>query len=824
MRFSWPNSWFVNVPERIVCLTYSVAGRGCVVAQGGSGYELGVASARDGARSAMGECRWLPGRMQVKQSKLQLSLAVSLALASGPLLALGLGQIEVKSRLSQPLLAEIPIASSNPGELESLTVALASPAAFARVGLDRPLFLAANLEFSVGRNERGENVIRVSTSKPVDDPFVSFLLEADWGSGKLVREFSVLLDPPYLAPSARAPISPARIVAAPATATRSPPAPAPAPSSGTVAPSRLATAPAVAGSAMPSAASAQVSGGEFGPVGNGQTLSQIANTLRPAGVGLNQMMVALLRANASAFINGNIHQLKRGAILRIPGSDELAALSASDAAAIVREQTEAWQSGRDPQLQPIDSRSVTVAAPGRAAPAADGRLSIVPPSGEQARASQSGASAAGEGTELRAELSEARENLAARDGEIKELRSRVADLEKLRESNTKLVALKDSELAALQQRLRELEQARTADAEREASEQPADAAVAEVDAAAAPDTAVADAEVAPVESAPAVTPAPVVSDTPPATTGELPPASPATPWYMQTVTLAGFGVLLVGLLSLLLLRRKPKVSATVGTPRKRGSDAGSLAASINALRTSPEAGVAEAVESQSGVDDEHLRELRANVVTRPDQLEAHLALLRYLHAHDMAEAFEDAATDMLPHVLDPNGPQWREACALGNSLMPDNALFDIAAAQSGDYPADEDELARLAAEDAAANVESADALPPDHDEDFERALAEFDVAPAESASTSTSAWDDTDTTASADAGVARDASVADVDDDALAGDDAGEGDAAETKLDLAQAYIDIGDNEAAHALLDEVLTEGNPSQRLRAERLLADLR
>src|SRR3546814_7085061 len=92
-------------------------------------------------------------------------------------------------------------------------------------------------------------------------------------------------------------------------------------------------------------------------VGNGQTLSQIANTLRPAGVGLNQMMVALLRANASAFINGNIHQLKRGAILRIPGSDELAALSASDAAAIVREQTEAWQSGREPQLQPIDSRS-----------------------------------------------------------------------------------------------------------------------------------------------------------------------------------------------------------------------------------------------------------------------------------------------------------------------------------------------------------------------------------------------------------------------------------------------------------------------------------
>jgi pilus assembly protein FimV len=538
------------------------------------------------------------------------------------------------------------------------------------------------------------------------------------------------------------------------------------------------------------------------------------------------MMVALLRANASAFIDGNIHQLKRGAILRIPGSNELAALSASDAAAIVREQTEAWQSGREPQLQPIDSRSVTAAAPGRAAPAADGRLSIVPPSGAQARASQSGASAAGEGTELRAELSEARENLAARDGEIKELRSRVADLEKLRESNTKLVALKDSELAALQQRLRELEQARTTDAERAASEQPADATVAADGDAAAADTTAADAGagVGPEAPAPTVTPAPVASDTAPSPAAELPPAPAATPWYTQTMSRAGFAVLLVGLLSLLLLRRKPKVSATLGAPRKRGSDASSLAASIDALRASPEAVAAQDADSSLGADDEHLRELRANVVTRPDQLEAHLALLRYLHAHDMAGSFEDAATDMLPHVLDPNGPQWREACALGNSLMPDNALFDIAAAQSGDYPADEDELARLAAEDVATNAESTDASPPDHEVDFERALVEFDVGHAKPGSASASAWDDTEATASADASPARDAPVADADDDTLGGDADGAGDAAETKLDLAQAYIDIGDSEAAHALLDEVLTEGNPSQRLRAERLLADLR
>ncbi|PIQ38595.1 MAG: hypothetical protein COW59_01035 [Lysobacterales bacterium CG17_big_fil_post_rev_8_21_14_2_50_64_11] len=765
--------------------------------------------------------------MQVKQTKLQLSLAVSLALASGPLLALGLGQIEVKSRLSQPLLAEIPIASSNPGELDSLSVALASPEAFARVGLDRPLFLAANLEFSVGRNERGENVIRVSTSKPVDDPFVSFLLEADWGSGKLVREFSVLLDPPYLAPSPRAPVSPARVVAAPATVAR----PVPAPLPNAPVPPAVPTVTAVS---LPASGSPQVSNGQFGPVVSGQTLSQIANRLRPAGVGLNQMMVALLRANASAFIDGNIHQLKRGAILRIPGSDELAVLSAADAAAIVREQTEAWQNAREPQLQPIDSRSATAAAPARATPAADGRLSIVPPSGAQARASQSGASAAGEGAELRAQLSEAHENLAARDGEIKELRSRVTDLEKLRDSNTKLVALKDSELADLQQRLRELEQARKADAERAASAASADtgAVAADTD---APDTAAAPSQTTAAPSAAVTRPATVAGEKPPAPTPP-PAAAPATPWYMQTMTLAGIAVLVVGLLSLLLLRRKPKVTSGVGAARKRGSDAGSLAASIDALRASPQAETAEASESPAGFDEDHLRELRANAVMRPEQLEAHLALLRFLHANDMAEAFADAATDMLPHVLDPNGPQWREACAMGDSLMPGNALFAIAPAQAADDGADGDALGDAPSAPAAAQAQSSAAS----DEDFERALADLDATLPLPESSATSAWDDGDAAASAAnaqdlvSPAAHEASLQ----AAAAPDTAGSGtlydaddgladgtdDASETKLDLAQAYIDIGDNEAAHALLDEVLTEGNAAQRLRAERLLADLR
>src|SRR5690606_13339181 len=116
-------------------------------------------------------------------------------------LALGLGQVEVKSGLYEPLEAEIPVLSSTPGEADELVVRLASPEAFARIGLDRPPMLAANLQFAVVENERGQKVIRVTTANRVNDPFLSFLVEADWGRGRLLREFNVLLDPPTTAPA-----------------------------------------------------------------------------------------------------------------------------------------------------------------------------------------------------------------------------------------------------------------------------------------------------------------------------------------------------------------------------------------------------------------------------------------------------------------------------------------------------------------------------------------------------------------------------------------------------------------------------------------------
>ena len=150
---------------------------------------------------------------------LRLPLALALALGASGAHALGLGPIEVKSGLNQPLVAEIPILSAGPGEIDELEVRLASPEAFARVGLERPVGLTANLQMEVGRNAAGQPVIRVTTPGRFDEPFLTFLLEANWGRGSVVREFSALVDPPYIAPARRPPAAarrrgPARAAAA----------------------------------------------------------------------------------------------------------------------------------------------------------------------------------------------------------------------------------------------------------------------------------------------------------------------------------------------------------------------------------------------------------------------------------------------------------------------------------------------------------------------------------------------------------------------------------------------------------------------------------
>ncbi|HEU4813363.1 MAG TPA: fimbrial protein FimV, partial [Xanthomonadaceae bacterium] len=167
-------------------------------------------------------------------------LAFALAVASAPVAALGLGQIEVLSRPGEPLVAEIPVISTDPAELQQLQARLASPETFRRIGLEPPQGAVSNLQFSVALDAQGNPVVRVTSPAPIDQPLLTFLLEVDWGQGRLVREYSVLVDAPESAVAiAQPPIQ----------------APQPAPSSTVVRPPEavqpVATTPEVSAEPLP---------------------------------------------------------------------------------------------------------------------------------------------------------------------------------------------------------------------------------------------------------------------------------------------------------------------------------------------------------------------------------------------------------------------------------------------------------------------------------------------------------------------------------------------------------------------------------------------
>ncbi|HEY0660939.1 MAG TPA: FimV/HubP family polar landmark protein [Lysobacter sp.] len=404
------------------------------------------------------------------------ALALVLALASFSVAALGLGQIEVKSKIGQPLLAEIPIISSDPAELEQLQAGLASIETFARIGLQYPQGAIADLQFMQALDARGNPVIRITTQQPVTEPLLTFLIEVDWGQGRLVREYSALVDTPRtvsapLQPSIDAPVmdAPGVIERPEPIATTEPPA-EPLPGEAPPDDDTIAIDPEpVAVATPPRAPAPSLDADQAYEVRNGDTLSAIA-ARASTGVTLDQTMIALLRANPEAFIDGNINRLKAGAVLRMPANNELASLDAAQASAIVRSQAQEWRESRRVAPQPADADAVAVSTPApttstssTSARVAGARLEIVPPGASDATraGTQSGISTGGEGQMLAQELTQTKETLAAREAETQELKSRIAELEKLQQQQQQLIAMKDTELAATQARLAQTQKEQT---------------------------------------------------------------------------------------------------------------------------------------------------------------------------------------------------------------------------------------------------------------------------------------------------------------------------------------------------------------------------
>src|SRR5580704_320757 len=324
----------------------------------------------------------LPTRILGVEMFVTLPRLVLMACLLSPSLswALGLGEIHLNSSLNEPMNAEIDLIAAGPEELNALRANLAPKDAFTRYGIDKPPFLAT-VTFKVGKAKDGRDVLLVRSTDSIPEPFVTFLVEVNWARGRLMREYTVLLDPPVYTPGESARSS--APVAAPTTSA-TPPASAPAPAASAAAPaaapSRRAAPPSMQAApspalqaGAPAAGSPAAGSADSVRVGRGDTLTKIARSLQGAAAtpaAVDQTMIALFRSNHEAF-GGNINVLRQGTVLRVPNADEIAALNQKEAIGEVRRQMDAWRTGEG------------------AASASSGRLRLVAPT--------SGGSATGAG-------------------------------------------------------------------------------------------------------------------------------------------------------------------------------------------------------------------------------------------------------------------------------------------------------------------------------------------------------------------------------------------------------------------------------------------
>ena len=273
----------------------------------------------------------------------------ALAAAMGALLsiahvdanALALGRITAMSNLGEPLVASIEIPDINAEEMASLKATLASPEAFRIAGMEYNPALS-NAQVTLTRRENGSSQLLIRSDKIITDPFLNLVVNVNWSTGRIVRNYTLLLDPPAAkqsdaaisAPIATLPApvpTPAPQTVAPVQAPVQAPSPAPVASASVAAPVAM---PKTAVAAKPLAVAAKApttNSGEQVKVSNGDTAGKIAANNLPANVSLDQMLAAMLRGNPQAFTGNNINRLKAGAILDLPAEAQAAAISANEA-------------------------------------------------------------------------------------------------------------------------------------------------------------------------------------------------------------------------------------------------------------------------------------------------------------------------------------------------------------------------------------------------------------------------------------------------------------------------------------------------------------
>jgi pilus assembly protein FimV len=602
---------------------------------------------------------------------LKLLGAVAALMLSTHVSAIGLGGINVLSALGQPLEAEVELVSVGKTEKASLVARLASPDTYKGAGLEYPYGNKFKLQIESRAN--GEPYVRISSAQPVNDPFVSMLVELNWASGKLLREYTFLLDPPdYVAerpePMQVQAVAPTVQIAAPEIAA-SPAAPV------AVSPvesqpveqqaEKPVSKPTPTKSTKPTTAEASVASGDINVV-RGDTLSRIARQYKPADVSLERMLVALYRANAEQFDSKNMNRIRAGKILRLPDQSELMDVSQSDAVKEIRAQTADWNAYR----QKLAAAAPAASQPQEAQQAASGKIASsvadkAPVAKESAKEvlklsrgeapgdQATGGAATGKPMTAEDRKNAEQEDAIAREKNLKEEQARAALLEQNLKDMERLAQLK-SEAAAL------------------AAQPPASAA-----------SEVKPAPVAKPKPKPKSKPQPVV----------VPQPSLTDQILEEPLYLAGGAAILLGLGGLgFMMKRRKQAVATVENSEETGETTGSHL--TVPPEPSPDTGDftattgehPEAAPQQDEVDpiseadlflnfgrDAQAEEiLKEALLNTPNNHQIHLKLLGIYANRKDANSFSSIARQ-----LKDSGDEeaWQQAAAMGRKLEPGNPMY-----------------------------------------------------------------------------------------------------------------------------------------------------
>lgn len=365
--------------------------------------------------------------------------------------ALSLGELRLNSALNQPFEAEIPLKDAGSLSSEQITIKLASMDDFENAGVDYS-YLLSNLVFTVSVSGNGSGVVQIKSRDPIVEPYLNFLVEARWPAGRMLREYTVLLDLPAVSDAKTSTVSAARGGAA-AQAAREVPATREeiVMLDETLESEGSPTGPKPRADGERTSLPAATAPTEY-RVQHNDMLWNIASEFQPDGATVQQTMLALLRKNPRAFIGDNINRLKSGYVLRLPSADEALSISQEESLKEIRRQNAIWRgealpSDGDLDASPqLDATGSDAASDAAVSKTPEARLSIATPG----QSDSEGAGDAAATDALRDQLAAAQEEADRASRENAELNSRLGDLERQLATLQRLLELKDDQLATLQ--------------------------------------------------------------------------------------------------------------------------------------------------------------------------------------------------------------------------------------------------------------------------------------------------------------------------------------------------------------------------------------